>query len=78
MARCDLSRGVTDTRMDGPTDGPTDGQTLLLRCEDASKNGWGWLVGDLNWLGVILAEALLQVDYCMEATADIDRWMMAR
>ena len=27
----------TDRRTDGPTDGPTDGQTLLLRCEDASK-----------------------------------------
>ena len=27
-------KGITDRR----TDGPTDGQTLLKRCEDASKN----------------------------------------
>ena len=27
----------TDGRTDGRTDGPTDGQTLLYRCEDASK-----------------------------------------
>ena len=25
-------------RRDGRTNGPTDGQTLLYRCEDASKN----------------------------------------
>ena len=33
-----LRNGHTDGRTDGPTDGPTDGQTLLQRCEDASKN----------------------------------------
>ena len=29
---------VPDGRTDRRTDGPTDGQTLLQRCEDASKN----------------------------------------
>ena len=35
-------------------DGPTDRQTLLYRCDDASKNeGGGWLVGDLKCIHVI-------------------------
>ena len=29
---------LTDPRTDPRTDGPTDGQTLIKRCEDASKN----------------------------------------
>ena len=33
--------GQTDGLTDGPTDGPTDGHTLLYRCEDAFKNGYG-------------------------------------
>ena len=32
--------GRTDIRTDGRTYGRTDGQTLLLRCEDASKNNY--------------------------------------
>ena len=28
--------------MDGPMDRPTDGQTLLYRCDDASKNSQSW------------------------------------
>ena len=34
----------------GHTDGRTDGQTLLQRCEDASKNDQGWLVSDWRWI----------------------------
>ena len=44
---CNLKKthyGPTDGRTDGPTDGRTDGQTLLWRCEDASKN-WITQVG---------------------------------
>ena len=39
----DIRRGVTDQQMvgrrtDGRMDGQMDGQTLLERCDDASKN----------------------------------------
>ena len=44
-----LRNGHTDRS----TDGWTDGQTLLQRCEDASKNGRGWLVNDLRWIDMI-------------------------
>ena len=41
MARCDLSRGVTDTRTDGRTDGPTEGPTDLRT--DGRTDGYNLL-----------------------------------
>ena len=40
-------------------DGQMDGQTLLQRCEDASKNDQRWLVSDWRWISRTLEVGLM-------------------